>query len=488
MYSAEEMNTSQILRLIKQGEGIDVEFKQSFQEETLQTIGAFANTCGGTILIGVNDNGVIVGTTVGKSTIREIQDKIVSCTDPRVIPEVETAVVKSHTIIVLRVSEYPVKPVSVKGRCYRRVGECNRQMVPVEIAEMHMGSTGASWDARVLEDRTIKDVNLSLVRHYVALARNIGRRNFPKGAKPADIMKKMELIRDGHPTWAAVLLFGKRPQSSFIQATVHCGRFRTAIDITDDRLIVGSIIDQIDETMDFLKKHINVRFVITGKPRRDEIWDYPLEALREAVVNAVCHRDYGSPADIQIKIFDDRIRIWNPGFLLHGLTVESLYQPTHASKLRNKLIAQVFYDLEIIERYGSGIQRILDFCQSAGLPAPTIEECTGGFLITFFKAKASGRLEGHEKGKVTTQSPTQSATQSSDPVVRLLNVLRANAYSSGKLRVELGIKHKPTFRKNYLHPALDGKLIEMTIPGKPNSRLQQYQLTAKGKKFLQSQS
>ena len=139
------------------------------------------------------------------------------------------------------------------------------------------------------------------------LASNIGRRNFPKGSKPQEVLEKLELMRDGYPTWAAVLLFGKSPQSPLGQATVHCGRFRTEIDITDNRMIEGPIISQIDETMDFLKKHTNVRFVITGKPRRDEIWDYPLEALRESVVNAICHRDYGNTTDIQIKVFDDSI-------------------------------------------------------------------------------------------------------------------------------------------------------------------------------------
>ena len=302
-------------------------------------------------------------------------------------------------------------------------------------------------------------------------------------------MEKLGLIRDGRPTWAAVLLFGKRPQSPLTQATVHCGRFRTEIDIDDDRLIEGSLIEQIDETMDFLKKHINVRFVITGKPRRDQIWDYPLEALREAVVNAICHRDYGDTADIQIKVFDDHIRIWNPGLLPYGMTFEELHKRTHASKPRNKFIAQVFYDLGIIERYGSGIHRILDACAVAGLPEPTFSESSGGLVVTFRKAvTATCRQQKGEKVESQSELPaqlaTQSPTQSGDPVTRLLSVLQTGDLSSSELRTMLKIKHRPTFRKNYLHPALAADLIILTIPDKPNSRLQKYRLTAKGKAVL----
>ena len=124
-----------------------------------------------------------------------------------------------------------------------------------------------------------------------------------------------------------------------------------------------------------------MRFEITGAPARQEIWDYPLVALREAVTNAICHRDYGNVADIQIKIFEDSLQIWSPGFLPFDLTVEDLLSPTHASSPRNKLIAQVFFDMGLIERYGSGIHRILNDCRDAGLPAPLFENFSGGFRI-----------------------------------------------------------------------------------------------------------
>jgi ATP-dependent DNA helicase RecG len=479
---------SELSNILKQGESQTVEFKETFQEESLQTIGAFANTHGGTLLIGVNDSGVPIGVTVGKATLREMADKIAACTEPRVVPDLQVASLQRRTIIAIQVPEYPIKPVAVRGRCYRRVGDSNRQLSPSAIAEMHMASTGTSWDARPLIDGTIKDLDLARVRRYMMLATNVGRRNFVRGDRPQDVLEKLELVRDGRPTWAAVLLFGKHPQSPLTQATVHCGRFHTEIDITDDRLIEGSIIDQIEETMDFLKKHINVRFVITGKPQRDQIWDYPLEALREAVVNAICHRDYGDTADIQIKVFDDHVRIWSPGLLPYGVTFEELYRRTHASKPRNKLIAQVFYDLEIIERYGSGIQRMLDACAAAGLPEPTFGESTGGLLITFRKAvKTAGQLTKQPQGmKVESgvESRVESGVESlTEKAVRLLvsgpKLKSEIAQGLGKPKVS-GQIHRLVTR------LLADSLVERTIPEKPNSRLQKYRLTTKSKTQLQA--
>jgi ATP-dependent DNA helicase RecG len=394
---------------------------------------------------------------------------------------VQALTVKGRTVVVIQVPEYPIKPVAVRGRCYRRVGDSNRQMSPSAIAEMHMASAGASWDARPLPDRTLRDLNLARVRRYMTLAMNVGRRNFEPGAKPREVVEKLELVRNGHPTWASILLFGKRPQSPLIQATVHCGRFRTETDIVDDRLIEGSIVDQIDETMDFLKKHMSVRFVITGKPQRDQIWDYPLEALREAVINAICHRDYGDTSDIQIKVFDEHIRIWNPGFLPYGVTIEDLYRRTHASKPRNKLIAQVFYDLEIIERYGSGIQRMLDACRAAGIPEPTIAESTGGFLITFRKGaratrQASAQLESQ------LESRLESQLESLDH--RILRTLEQASLGKGAMAKRLGQKQASGQLHIAVRRLLADDLIKMTIPDKPQSRLQRYRLTEKGRAWL----
>ena len=155
--------------------------------------------------------------------------------------------------------------------------------------------------------------------------------------------------------------------------------------IIDDLMNETDLISQVDEVMKFIIRHLSVRYEFEGKPRRKEIWEYPLDALREAVVNAIVHRDYAAPSNVQVEIYDDHIQIWNPGRLLLGITVEDLYKKDHKSVIRNRLIAQVFYDIGYIEKYGSGTIKILDFCRQQGIPTPKFQEWFGGFSVMFRK-------------------------------------------------------------------------------------------------------
>jgi len=327
--------------------------------------------------------GGIKGVKLGPETIPKWGNQISQGTEPTVLADFQTEEYKNKKVVAIIVKEYPLKPVSYRGRCYKRVRNSNRLMSPQEIAQMHLQATGTSWDALPASVSGKDLLDLEKISDYVQTAISSGRRRFSKTARPLEVLRKIELLNKNKPTWAALLLFGKNPQSPLTQATVHCGRFKGQTTIIDDRLISGSIIDQIDEALDFIRKNINVEFVISGKAQREEVWEYPLDALREAVINAVCHRDYSDPADIQIKIYDESIQIWNPGGLAFDMTIEDLLDPTHSSKPRNKLIAQIFYDMGLIERYGSGIQRMIQACREAELPDPVFEEKSGGFVITF---------------------------------------------------------------------------------------------------------
>jgi len=379
------MEQQELKQVIEQGESETIEFKESFGNEAIETVGAFANTKGGVILIGVNRRGNIIGVQATQETLKDWANQISQCSEPTFTPLFEIVPTDDGKVVAIRVSEYPLKPVSIRGRCYRRFNASNHQMTPDEIAQMHLYSIGSSFDAISSPNATLDDISEDKIRDYLQKANATGRRNYDISKPPLQLLEKVELIKSGKPTIAAVLLFGKEPHNKIHQAIVHCGRFKEVTTIIDDRLIEGTIIEQIDEVMAFLRKNTNVRFVFTGKPEREEVWDYPLEAMREAVTNAICHRDYADTSDIQIKIHDDYLTIWNPGGLLPGMSIAELYDPNHSSKPRNRLIAQVFYDIKLIEKYGSGIQRILTECEKAHIPAPTFEEKFGGFLVTFRK-------------------------------------------------------------------------------------------------------
>jgi len=374
-----------IKKLIEKGESANIEVKQNFSREAIETAVAFANTKGGIILVGITDSGRITGTSIGKETLKDWSNQISQISEPSIHPEIELIEIDNKTIVKIFIKEYPLKPISIRGRCFKRIKNSNYQMAPSEITEMHLQSTGNSWDALPARDNTANELDSEIIEEFIKRSSDAGRKKFQIRDSHVEILTKLELIKKNQPSWASVLLFGKNPQSPLTQATVHCGRFKGKTTIIDDRLISGSIMHQVDEVMDFIRKNINVEFRITGKPQREEIWDYPLDALREAVTNAICHRDYSELPDIQIKIYDDFIQIWNPGFLPFGITIDDLYDPLHTSKPRNKLIAQIFYDIGFIERYGSGIQRMIDECNKMKIPEPEFAEKFGGFSITFKK-------------------------------------------------------------------------------------------------------
>jgi ATP-dependent DNA helicase RecG len=377
------ITSEELKKLMEGGESETVEFKASFGKEVLESACALANTKGGAILIGVTDRGEIKGTQVGKETLKDWVNQISQNSEPRLIPEIEVQEIKRKKVVLIWIKEFPLKPISVRGRYYRRVGTSNRLMPMHEIAEMHLQTTGMSWDKFPASNALIKNIDLEKVKSYIKKANDKGRRKIGSGEKPLQVLEKLELIKDGKPTWASVLLFNKQPQQYLSQSVIHCGRFKEETIVIDDRMIEGTLDEQIEEAMDFIRKNINVKFVMTGKPARDEIWDYPLEALREAVINAVCHRDYTISANTEIRIYDNELIVWNPGGLPLGLTIEDLYKP-HPSILRNKGIGAVFYDLGLIEQWGSGIEKMRKVCANAGIPEPQFDE-NQGFRVVFRK-------------------------------------------------------------------------------------------------------
>ena len=377
------MNKNELIEIIKKGESETVEFKENFDKEAIETAAAFANTKGGSIFIGVSDSGKIRGVMLGKETLRNWINQVSQSTEPRIIPGVEPGKIENKDVVKIQIKEFPIKPVSAKGKCFRRVGNSNRVMTPQEIADMHINSTGMSWDIMPAKDVSFKDIDITKVKEYVQKANAAGRKKIGDEERPLQILEKLGLIIKGQVSWAALLLFGKDDKHFTHLANIHCGRFKEETIVIDDRMIVGPIIDQVDDVMDFIRKNINVKFVMTGEPTRQEVWDYPLEALREAVINAVCHRDYTIPSNVEIRIYDDRLIIRNPGGLPIGITIEDLHKP-HSSVLRNKGIGGVLYDIGWIEQWGSGIEKMCQACSEAGLPEPQLEEYQG-FRVTFRK-------------------------------------------------------------------------------------------------------
>lgn len=362
-----------------------LELKESFGAECIETACAFANAQGGRIVLGVDNKGDLVRSPLRFEALRDYENRIATATEPSVAVDAEKVAFRGGEVVVLKVPENPLKPVAVKGRSFVRKGSVNHQMTPAEIAEAHLKSTGASMDAVFVPGATRADLDMDAVREYMRKAVAAGRRSFLPDEDPWLVLRKLQFVRsETEITRAACLLFAKEPQLLFSQAIVHAGAFRDEGALILDGVDVdGNVQNQIERTIDFIKRNIRRSIVVTGKAEHDRVWEYPVEALRETVTNAICHRDYASPHDIQIKILEDRLVVISPGLLPFDMDLETLENPEHGSRPRNKLIAQAFYDMHLIEHYGSGIGRIKDECAKNGNKAPTWSQKYGSFITVY---------------------------------------------------------------------------------------------------------
>jgi ATP-dependent DNA helicase RecG len=363
------MNLAEIL---SQGESEGVEFKSSFNDEALETLGAFANAVGGVLLIGVEPEGTVCGIAVGRKTLEDLANRIQEATDPRLQPSISKLVHDGKAVIAIRTESATVGPVSVRGRFFRRVGRTNQRMSHEEIVQRLLNASGLSWDASVEPQATWEDLDKERIRDYVAVLRQTGRRPIPARTSERDALRKLDLVAGVRPTRAAILLFGKTPTRFYPSAFIKLGRFRSPTLIVDDRQVSGTLLMQVEETMAWLRERLQTRFEITGTPQRDVIWEYPLEAVREAIINAVCHRNYLSTAHIQVRLHDDRLEIWNPGGLPAPLTPADLLRD-HDSIPRNPKIAAAFFFAGLVEQWGTGTIRMAAALKEAGHPEPEFD-------------------------------------------------------------------------------------------------------------------
>ena len=368
-----------------------MEWKESFGAECIETACAFANAGGGYIVVGVTDDGGLAPSPLRAEALRDCENRIATSTEPSVAVDAERVPYRGGEVLVLKVAENPLKPVAVKGRCLVRKGSVNHRMTPAEIAECHLKTTGTSMDAVPVPGASREDLDMEAVRRYMRAAVETGRRSFSLDEDPWGVLKKLEWVKsETEITRAAYLLFAKDPQLKFPQAIVHAGAFRDGgaliLDSFDAR---GNIQDQIDATLAFVMRNIRRSIVVSAKAKHDRFWEYPLEALRETLTNAVCHRDYGLPHDIQVKIMEDRLVVHSPGLLPFDMTIERLLDPNHPSSPRNRLVAQAFYDMHLIEHFGSGIRRIEEDCRANGNLLPEWKNEFGTFSTTYLPRTAT---------------------------------------------------------------------------------------------------
>ena len=278
--------------------------------------------------------------------------------------------------------EYPVKPVSTRGRYYKRITNANHLMSIDEIANEHLKTINSSWDFYLDPNHSIKDISLEKVSRFI---KNIEKQAQSDIDLPGlEFLEKLEILRNNQLTFGGYLLFVK---DYCLISDVQVGRFKSDITIIDSISLNTDLFTEVDNIIAFIKKHLMVEYIITGEPQRTERFDYPLDAIREIVINMVVHRDYRDSSGSIIKIYDDRIEFYNPGKLYGGITIHDLISGNYTSKSRNKLIARAFKEVGLIERYGSGIMRVRKICKDYGIKEPLFREISQGFEVVLYKNK-----------------------------------------------------------------------------------------------------
>ncbi len=359
----------------------NIEYKQSWHDDYLKWVCGFANAQGGLIFIGKDDNGNVVGVTDYKKLMDDIPNKIKNAMG--IMVEVNLHEEKGKYFIEIVTHPYSV-PISLRGRYYYRSGSTKQELTSASLNEFLLKKSGKTWDDVIEPRAKFEDIDEKSVATFLKAAENAGR--LPENDELAlpELFEKLRLTENGQLKRAAIILFGKDPGKFYPNTFVKIGRFgKDDADIKFQETEEGNLVVLLQAVLNQLNHKFLTRPIEFEGMHRIEKGEYPVPAIREMLLNALVHRNYmGAP--IQIRVYDDKISVWNEGSLPEGLTFASLKR-SHSSRPRNPIIADVTFKGGYIDAWGRGTIKILETCKLADLPEPEMKEQDGGFIITLFK-------------------------------------------------------------------------------------------------------
>ena len=358
----------------------NIEYKSSWHDDYLKWICGFANAQGGQIYIGKDDAGNVIDVEDFKKLMDEIPNKIKN--NMGITAEVNLLQEGGKHYIEIVVQPYSV-PISLRGRYYYRSGSVKQELVGTSLNEFLLKRSGLTWDEVTEPRATFSDIDEKAFKAYLVMSKEKDRLPDVEGLTMAEIFDKLRLTKNGELTRAAIILFGKDPRRFSTNAFVKIGRFKGDTDLRFQDVEEGNLIVLLKNVLERLDHKYLTRSIEFEGMLRLEHSEYPIPALREMLLNALVHRTYMG-SFTQIRVYDDKITIWNHGVLPEEITLESL-KHVHSSYPRNPLIADVCFKGGLIDSWGRGTVRIIETCKEAGLPEPELTERDGGFLVTLFK-------------------------------------------------------------------------------------------------------
>ena len=383
------MDIKQLKEIINLGENQEVDFKESFhsQQKVSKTLCGLGNISGGMIFFGVSDNGGIKG--VGQN-LDKLQQKISSasqCISPTPIISIETHEIEKKKVVVV-IIQRGIDNIyyTFEGAIYVRIGSTTKKLEGQSHLEFLRNKQILSFDETYESHATIDDLDEKKIQCYL-LER--GQKNYLNEHTIEEfLISKRLATRNGKLRIknSGILLLSKDLSKFYPQTEIKLVKFNgiDPVDIVSHKLIQGSLSESIEESIKFVKENINKKIVITTSPKRIEKYDYPLEVVREAIVNSIAHRDYFSKDSIQIYLFDNRIEITNPGSLPQGLTKELFGT---ISVQRNPITYRFLRDLGYVEGLGTGIPRIKNKMRGEGLKDPEFLFTESFFRIILYNMR-----------------------------------------------------------------------------------------------------
>ena len=370
----------------------NIEYKQSWHDDYLKWVCGFANAIGGVIYIGRNDAGNVVHLTDYARLLEDIPNKIRNAMG--IICDVQLHDEEEKKYISIKVNPYSVA-VSLRGRYYYRSGSTKMELTGVELNEFLLKKAGKTWDDVIEEGATVRDIDDASVAKFIEDSKEKGRMPDTNDLSTFQILEKLKLTEGEKLKRAAIIMFGKDPMRFYPNIQVKIGRFGTdAADLKFHEVLEGNIVQLLHEVQVQLNYKFLTRPISFEGFQRVEKDQYPIQALREMLLNALVHRTYMG-ATIQMRVFDDKLSIWNEGLLPFGLSLEDL-KSDHNSRPRNPLIANACFFAGYIDTWGRGTLKIINACKEAGLPEPETKEMNGGVEVTIFLSEVpeSGLVDG----------------------------------------------------------------------------------------------
>ena len=406
------------------GESKTVEFKEMLpknSEKYTKTVVAYANSQGGKLIIGVVDETrEIVGVDEGElfQMMDRLSNAVSDSCEPQIVTEIEPCMIGDKTVIVVTVSPEPHRPYYLKSKgkengTYIRVGGTTRPAGPEKIKELEMEGARISWDELTCVGYKVTEAAIETLCADIAAYRK--RAGLPERKVTRSQLISWKLVREQEENLLASNAFVLLTSDYFPFAKTQCAVFKGKERgvFLDKREYDGPLYSQIDEAVNFVLRNIRLGAKIEGLLRREE-YELPVDAIREMIVNAHCHRNLTDESCVQVAIYDDRLEVTSPGGLYNGLTFEQIMKGH--SRLRNRAIANMFNQMGLVEAWGTGIRRIQDAAKEYGLPKPEFIEMSDMFRVNLYRSPLPTQSR-HSDTDTNTNTKTDTNTSTRNKIL-----------------------------------------------------------------------